>query len=94
MHPDQRSRRRLLAGVLSTLLGWLWIRTTPAAAPPPVTAPPRPGAGQWVVVTIYSTDRHGRRQQVCYEYPVDAPPAACSYACDTQTGVTIVTRPG
>jgi hypothetical protein len=30
MHPDRRSRRRLLGGLLSSLFGWPWLRRATA----------------------------------------------------------------
>jgi hypothetical protein len=95
MHPHQPSRRRLLAGVLASVLGWLGIiGRTKADAPPPRNAPARPDGRPRVVVTVHFTDRHGQRRQVSYEYPDPYPPPVCSYMADGGTGLTVITQPG
>jgi hypothetical protein len=94
MHPDQRSRRRLLGGLLSSILGWLGLGSAKADAPPPVSTPAQADVVTWMTVTVHFTDRHGQRRQVAYEYPADCPAPVCCYAADGRAGLTIVTRPG
>jgi hypothetical protein len=94
MHPDQRSRRRLLGGLLSSILGWLWLGKAKADAPPPVSTPAQTKGVTWMVVTVHFTDRHGQQRQVSYEYPDPCPAPDCCYLADATTGLTIVTRPG